>query len=88
MSIKFKKGAGRSEQRLLVYDAEVDLYSAALTLHSKIRDLSIKRQNQTGLRQKVKWALNKEKYLKQLIEGIKSLVDDLIELYPVAQALQ
>ena len=54
ISAKFKKRNERSEQELLVHDAQKDLESAALILHHKMRDLSIKRQNQTGLRQKTK----------------------------------
>ncbi|KAL8855242.1 MAG: hypothetical protein Q9178_008099 [Gyalolechia marmorata] len=88
ISAKFKTKAGRSEQELLVYNTQMDLEPTALTLHNKIRDLSIKRQNQTGLRQKAKWALYEEKYFKRLIEDITSLVNDLIELFPAAQASQ
>ena len=88
ISAKFKTRAGRSEQEVLVHNSQVDLEPAALTLHNKMRDLSIKRQNQTGLRQKAKWALYEEKHFKRLIEDITSLVDDLIELFPAAQASQ
>ena len=56
-----------------------------MILHTAI---SIKRQNQTGLRQKAKWALYEEKHFKRLIEDITNLVDDLIELFPAAQASQ
>ena len=66
----------------------MDLEPSALTLHNKLRDLSIKRQNQTGLQQKAKWALHEEKHFKRLIEDITSLIDDLIELFPAAQASQ
>lgn len=88
ISTEFKKRAGRSEQELLVHDTQMDLEPAALTLHNKMRDLSIKRQNQTSLRQKAKWALYQEKHFKKLIENITSLVNDLIELFPAAQASQ
>ena len=71
-----------------MHDTQVDLESAALTLYSKMRDLSIKRQNQTSLRQKAKWALYQEKHFKKLIENITSLVNDLIELFPAAQTSQ
>ncbi|KAL9588320.1 MAG: hypothetical protein Q9179_008005, partial [Wetmoreana sp. 5 TL-2023] len=53
-----------------------------------MRDLSIKRQNQTPLRQKAKWAFYEEKHFKRLIEDITSLVNDLIELFPAAQESQ
>ena len=88
ISAKFKIRGGRSEQELLVHDNQMDLEPAALNLHSTMRDLSIKRQNQTGLRQKAKWALYEEKHFKRLIEDITSLVDDLIGLFPAAQESQ
>ena len=88
ISIKFKDRAGQSKQELLVYENELNLEPTALSLHNKMRDLSIKRQNQTPLRQKAKWALHKEKHFKRLIEDITSLVNDLIELFPAAQASQ
>ncbi|KAL8873244.1 MAG: hypothetical protein Q9198_007057 [Flavoplaca austrocitrina] len=88
ISAKFQTRAGRSQQELLIHDAQVGLEPAALTLHNKMRDLSIKRQNQTPLRQKAKWALYEEKHFKRLIEDITSLVNDLIELFPAAQESQ
>ena len=88
ISAKFKTWGGRAEQDLLIHDTQMDLEPAALSLHNKMRDLSIKRQNQTRLRQKAKWALYEEKHFKRLIEDITSLVSDLIELFPAAQASQ
>lgn len=73
---------------MLVHDTQTDLEPAALSLHNKMRDLSIKRQNQTPLRQKAKWALYEQKHFKRLIEDITSLVNDLIELFPAAQESQ
>ena len=87
ISAKFKTRGGWSEQELLVHDTQMDLEPAALSLYNKMRDLSIKRQNQTRLRQKARWALYEEKHFKSLIEDIASLVDDLIELFPAVQAL-
>ncbi|KAL8823652.1 MAG: hypothetical protein Q9191_005666 [Dirinaria sp. TL-2023a] len=88
ISTKFKTRAGRSKQESLVHDNQTDLEPTALSLHNRMRDLSIKRQNQTGLRQKAKWALYEEKHFKRLIEDITSLVNDLIELFPAAQESQ
>ncbi|KAL9611365.1 MAG: hypothetical protein Q9167_003984 [Letrouitia subvulpina] len=88
ISAKFKNRGGRSKQELLVHDTETDLEPATLSLHNKMRDLSIKRQNQTRLRQKAKWALYEGKHFKRLIEDITSLVNDLIDLFPAAQASQ
>ncbi|KAI4264574.1 MAG: hypothetical protein L6R42_000325, partial [Xanthoria sp. 1 TBL-2021] len=88
ISAKFKTRGGRAEQDLLVHDTQTDLEPAASSLHNKMRDLSIKRQNQTRLRQKAKWALYEEKHFKRLIEDITSLVNDLIKLFPTAQESQ
>lgn len=43
VSAKLKIRGRRSEQELFVYDTQADLEPAALTLHNKMRDLSIKR---------------------------------------------
>lgn len=46
ISARFKNG--RSEQELLVHDPQVNLEPAALALHKQMRELSIKRRNQTA----------------------------------------
>ena len=73
---------------MLLHDTQTDLEPVALSLHHKIRDLSTKRQNRTGLRQKAKWAPYEEKHFRRLIEDITGLVNDLVELFPAAQASQ
>ena len=55
---------------------------------TKMRSISIKRQNQTRSRQKAKWTLYEEKHFKKVIADITSLLNDLIELFPAARALQ
>lgn len=53
-----------------------------------MRELSINRQNRTGLRHEARWALYGEKSLRRLIEDVTDLVNDLIELFPAAHASQ
>jgi hypothetical protein len=76
------------KQSLDVLDARTELDTASASLHEKMRALSIKRQNKTSLKQKVKWALYKEKDLKRLIEDVVDLVNDLVELFPAARQAQ
>ena len=77
-----------NEASLAVYDAQNDLDPKAASLHQKMRDLSIRRQNHIGLRQKAKWALYEEKHFKQLIATVTNLVDNLIGLFPAVQETQ
>ena len=88
ISIKFKIKVEKFEQKLFVHNSQVNLKFAALILHNKMRDLSIKRQNQTNLRQKTKWTLYEKKHFKRFIENITNFVDDLIELFSTVQASQ
>ncbi|MCJ1227993.1 hypothetical protein MMC12_004652 [Toensbergia leucococca] len=88
VSTKIKGSMKPNDMSLLVYDKQNDLGPVTAFLHDKMRDLSIKRQNQTGLRQKAKWALYQEKQFKRLIKDVTDLVDDLVELFPAAQASQ
>ena len=80
--------APHSDQSLAVHDPAADLDPTPLSLHEKMRELTIRRQGQTGLRQKVKWALYKEKEFSRLIEDIGDLVQSLIDLFPAATATQ
>jgi hypothetical protein len=58
----------------------MDLDPPTATLHQKMRDLSISRQNRTLLWKTVKWALYTEQHFKDLVEYITSLTNDLVEL--------
>jgi hypothetical protein len=49
---------------------------------------TVRRQNGTSLRQKVKWALYEEKQFKRLIDDIIDLVSDLLEVFPVVKQEQ
>jgi hypothetical protein len=77
-----------ADESLGVYDLQTDLNPVATKLHEKMRQLSIERQNRSGIRQKAKWALYQEKQFRRLIEDITELVDSLVELFPTAQQSQ
>jgi hypothetical protein len=47
-----------------------------------MQGLCARRQNQTPLSQKVKFAVYSEKHLKQLIDDITDLTNDLVTLFP------
>lgn len=56
--------------------------SVGQSLYEKMRQLCIKRQNNSTLAQKAKWALYEERYLRRLIEDTKELVDILPDFLP------
>ena len=86
--MKFKSRGSANDSSLMVLDVQADMDPIHRSLHEKMRDLSIKRQNGTALRQKVKWALYEEKHFKRLIEDIIDLVNDLVEVFPAAEQVQ
>ena len=88
ISSKIKCRAKPDDTTLKVYDPRTDLEPMMATLHEKMRELCIKRQSRTGLRQKAQWALYEEKHFRRLIEDVTDLVNDLVDLFPGAQASQ
>ncbi|KAJ9644105.1 hypothetical protein H2199_003973 [Coniosporium tulheliwenetii] len=88
VSAKFKSRTKPDDATLLEQGTGAGLDPVAASLHQKMRELSIKRQNQTSLRQKTKWALYEEKHFRRLIEDTTDLVDGLVELFPAAQVAQ
>ena len=88
ISAKFKSRAEPGDASLVVYNAQTELEPVMASLHQKMRELSIKRQNRTGLLKKTKWALYEEKHFRRLVEDVTELVNDLVELFPAAQAPQ
>jgi hypothetical protein len=76
------------DKSLVVFDPQKDLDPPMTTLHDKMRQLSIKRQNRSRVLQKTKWALYKEKQLRHLIEDITELIEGLVELFPASQQAQ
>lgn len=87
VSSGFRPG-GRANDPDLIGDSVDSLNPAAANLHIKMRELALKRQNNTSLRQKAKWALYEEKHFGRLIEDITDLVTGLTELFPAAQSSQ
>jgi len=88
VSAKFKSRASANDSSLMVLDVQEDMDSVHRSLHEKMRDLSIKRQNRTALHQKVKWALYEEKHFRRLIEDVIDLVNGLVETFPAVQQEQ
>jgi len=88
VSNSYKSRTAPQNDSLAVYNPQTDLDPAMAKLHNKMRQLAIERQNQSGVRQKAKWALYQEKQFRRLIEDITELVDSLVELFPAIQQAQ
>lgn len=88
VSTKYKNHLATEDSRLAVYNPQTDFVPTMAALHNKMRQLSVERQNRTGLRQKVKWALYEEKHFRRLIEDVTELISSLVELFPSSQPLQ
>lgn len=88
VSLKFKNNTSTSDTSLAIFNVQADMDPVGRSLHEKMRELSIKRQNGASLRQKMKWALYGEKHFKRLIEDVIDLVDDLVEVFPAARQTQ
>jgi hypothetical protein len=88
VSKKYKSRAQPDDGSLFVCNPQTDLDPCPAELHQKMRQLSLDRQNSSGLRQKVKWALYQEKQFRRLIEDIMELVDNLVMLFPNSQQYQ
>jgi hypothetical protein len=78
----------QAPHELVVYKPQEDLDPPIATLHEKMRQLCIKRQNRSNLLQKAKWALYKEKLLSRLIEDITQLIDGLVEHFSATHQVQ
>lgn len=85
-SKKRKKGSRGSGEGVKgqAFDVDTDLEA----IHQKMRSLAFKRQKQSTVTQKAKWALYEEKQFKRLIEDIDPLVRDLVDLFPATKALE
>ena len=88
VSHKYKIQNKSDSNSLAIYNPQTDLSSEMASLHEKMRGLSIKRQNNSGLRQKTKWALYEGEHFRQLIGNITKLVDDLVDLFPASKQSQ
>jgi hypothetical protein len=88
ISAKYKRSVNPDYASLAISNVHADIDAVGQSLHYKMRELCIRRQNGTSLRQKVKWALYEEKQFKRLIEDIIDLVSDLLEVFPVVNQEQ
>ncbi|EUC40024.1 hypothetical protein COCMIDRAFT_67068, partial [Bipolaris oryzae ATCC 44560] len=86
VSQRFKTKSGSTE--LQVYDVNTDLEPSLRTMHDKMRDLALKRQHRSTVRQKTAWALYEKKHFDRLISDIVELVDSLVQLFPATQQRQ
>ncbi|MCJ1276569.1 hypothetical protein MMC21_004375 [Puttea exsequens] len=87
-SDKYKIRLKANDGRLVTYNPQTDLDPVTADLHNKIRQLSVERQNRTGLRQKAKSALYEENSFRRLIEDVTELTHSLVELFPATQTVQ
>jgi len=74
--------------RLQVYDVDTDLEPDLRTMHDKMRDLALKRQRRSTVRQKAAWALYEKKHFDRLISDVVELVNGLVQLFPATQQRQ
>lgn len=88
ISTKYKTRVGENGFDLAILDPITNMNPVGESLHQKMRDMALRRQNKTPLRQKVKWALYEKKHFKRLVEDITDLVNDLVQLFPAVQQEQ
>ncbi|RII04486.1 hypothetical protein CUC08_Gglean011873 [Alternaria sp. MG1] len=86
VSQRFKSKSSSTE--LQVYDVNTDLEPSLRTMHDKMRDLALKRQCRSTVRQKTAWALYEKKHFDRLISDVVELVDGLTQLFPATQQRQ
>jgi hypothetical protein len=80
--------AAQDTGSLAVHNPRADLDLAIATLHQKIREVSIERQNRSSVLQKTQWALYQEKQFRRVTEDVTELVDGLVELFPATEQTQ
>lgn len=85
-SARYKTKAAAGE--LAVYNADTDLEPDLQSMHHKMRELAIRRQQRSNFTQKAAWALYEEKHFRRLIEDVTAHVDALIKLFPAAEQRQ
>ncbi|KAF2647277.1 hypothetical protein K491DRAFT_699732 [Lophiostoma macrostomum CBS 122681] len=77
-----------SSTELQFYNINTDLEPSLQTVHDKMRDLALKRQRRSTVRQKTAWAVYEKKYFDRLISDVSELVDGLVQLFPATQQRQ
>lgn len=85
-SLRFKAKAKAND--LVVCDNGTDLEPSIESLRLKAKELAELRQKRTSWVKKTAWALYEKKAFEELIDNIKELVDDLVELFPAARESQ
>lgn len=77
-----EKYAGKQSD-LVAIDEDADGLGDAGRLCQKLRNICVRRQGESSAATKVKWSLfSKDKFV-ELVGNIQSLVDDLVDLFPV-----
>ncbi|KAM7189387.1 heterokaryon incompatibility protein s [Rhypophila sp. PSN 637] len=84
-SKKFKASDGGAGHDIR---AEVDLDTDFESIHLKMKDLALKRQNRSSFAKRASWALHEEKNFNRLIEDIEPLARDLVDIFPAVQEQQ
>ncbi|KAF2682903.1 hypothetical protein K458DRAFT_419142 [Lentithecium fluviatile CBS 122367] len=87
VSQRFKTKSNNSTE-LQVYDIDADLDPSLRTMHDKMRELALRRQRRSTVRQKTTWALYEKKYFDRLISDVVQLVDGLVQLFPATRLRQ
>ncbi|KAL9024100.1 MAG: hypothetical protein Q9196_006761, partial [Gyalolechia fulgens] len=88
VSERFKKHTSVkhiSQDELVVCNPDSDLNSDFQRLHLTMRQLASKRQNQTNVMKKAKWALYEKKRFDTMIEDICGFINELVDLFPAVQ---
>jgi hypothetical protein len=88
ISAKYQRSVQPDDTSLAILDVKSDIDAMGQSLHDKMRELCIKRQNGTKLRQKVRWALYEEKHFRRLIDDITDLISALPEVFPTVKQEQ
>lgn len=70
----------------------VDVHEAfegdTASMRQRMRDICLRRQGNTSRMKKAKWALYEKENLNSLIEDLRKLVNDLVELFPATKTVQ
>lgn len=73
---------------LQVFEAGTDLELSLRTMHDKMRDLALRRQRRSTVRQKAAWALYERKHFDRLLSDVGELIEGLVQLFPATQQRQ
>lgn len=68
---------------LVLMDEDADGLSDVGKLCHKMRDICLRRQRESSVATKAKWSLFSKEKLIELVENIQSLIEDLVNLFPV-----